>query len=261
MASKRVSTRKYDMQRHPELLEAIKTGKYSVRNASGSKFKQEVTWTKWRLIYDESNEQIRDHFYCSSCSKIYNLSLATSGRCLKTHALECVGPLDDDNRIDNRIDKHFTQMKKQGRKMTADDKLAIKEAALKFVIIDLRPISAINGDGLAELISTMTYMGAKYGGMTVADVKDVIPSRQTVRAHFCFCISIYSCIRISQVTRNICAKAIDVRSQMKSVLSAVFRQFGGAIAIDNWMDSEKKNNLFWINRPLYNSGGWRAVFE
>lgn len=108
--------------------------------------------------------------------------LANSGRCLKTHALECVGSEGTDN---NRINQHFTPIfqPKKRRKITLEDKLEVKEAAISFVVSDLRPISAVNGTGLANLLSKMTKIGAKYGEMTEEDLEQcrIVPSRQSVR--------------------------------------------------------------------------------
>lgn len=178
---KRTINRKYDSQNFPEMLEAIQSGKYTVKQPEGPKYKQKETWKKWRLIYDEAEQLVKNFFYCISCCAIYNLILANSGRCLKTHATECVGRQD----VENCIDEHFMpvfQLAKR-RKISAVDKLTVKEAVVKFVVSDMRPISSIQCDGLLSLMSEMTRMGAKYGVMTEDDLNKsrVVPSRQTVR--------------------------------------------------------------------------------
>lgn len=178
---KRVSTRKYDSQSFPEMLEAIKTGKYIVKKPDGIKYKQKETWEKWCLVYDEADQLVKDFFYCRSCSTIYNLILANSGRCLKTHAAECVGAQNTDSRIDNHFTTVFDPTKR--RKISQEDKFAVKEASINFVVGDMRPISSIKGDGLMSLLSTMTRIGAKYGEMSEKALTQsrVVPGRQTVR--------------------------------------------------------------------------------
>lgn len=163
------------------MFDAIKSGKYSVQKPIGPKYRQQGTWEKWRLILDEAEDVIKDFFYCVSCSSIYNLKLANSVRCLKVHALECIGPANVENHIDDHFSPEYHPTKK--RKVLKCDKLSVKEAAVDFVVSDLRPICSINGAGLNKLLSTMTFMGSKYGAMSVKDLAQMrlVPSRQTVR--------------------------------------------------------------------------------
>lgn len=152
-----------------------------MQKPTGSKYRQKETWDKWRLIIDEAGDVIKDFFYCSCCSAIYNIKLANSGRCLKTHATECVRPSNDENHIDDHFAPVFLQAKK--KKITREDKLAVKEAAIDFVVVDMRPIRAIKGAGLHSLLSKFTFMGAKYGAMSVEDLvqSKLVPSQSTVR--------------------------------------------------------------------------------
>lgn len=179
--SKRHSARKYDQQKFPEILAAIRDGKYSVRKPVGPKYRQENTWEKWRLIFDEADNVIKDYFYCVSCSSIYNLKLANSGRCLKVHAIECIGPENSKDHIDEHFSPAYQPAKK--RKIAREDKIAVKEAATDFVVSDMRPICSIGGKGITSLLATMTRIGAKYGAMSLEDLEHskLVPSRYTVR--------------------------------------------------------------------------------
>lgn len=189
--NKRSSTRKYDQQSFPDILDAIKNGKYNVKKPTGPKYKQKDTWEKWRLIFDEAEEVIKDFFYCIRCSSIYNLKLANSGRCLRTHAIECVGPSDEENHINDHFSLVFQPTKK--KKISQPDKLAVKEAAIEFIVKDMRPIRAVKGDGLHRLLSNFTAIGAKYGAMSVKDLVEskLVPSQSTVRHQLNRCCIVY----------------------------------------------------------------------
>lgn len=178
MASFRFSSRKSDQQNFPEILEAIKSNKFSVVRPTGARYKSEETWSKWRFIYDESNKVLKDYYYCSWCEAIYKINIANSGKCLKRHAVECSAK--DNNSMDEHFFKSFNAAKK--RKIAAEDRTAVKMASMDFVVGDMRPIYSIDGDGLNKLLAQMTSIGAKYGEMSVEDSGDskLIPSRFTV---------------------------------------------------------------------------------
>lgn len=178
--------RKYDAQSFPEMLVAIKEGKYTIAKPTGPKYKSEETWAKWRQILDEADAVIKDFYFCISCTAIYNIDISSSGRCLKKHAMKCVGPSEEENRIYDHFSTVFQASKK--RKIVREDKTAVKEAAINFIVTDMRPIVSINGNGLCSLLAAMTQIGSKYGAMTESDLSAsrIIPSRQTVCIFFWF---------------------------------------------------------------------------
>lgn len=124
----------------------------------------------WRII-----------FFCSKCHTIFNLVLRNSGQVLKRHVeFSCPGEAAANN-IGNYFAPEFQLAKK--RKIKQVDKMKVREAALGFVVRDLRPISSVNGIGLSTLLAVMTAIGAKYDQPSEAaiDAMNLVPSRQTVR--------------------------------------------------------------------------------
>lgn len=178
--AKRTNKRKYEMQSFPDMLAAIVENKFTLVKPIGPKFKSEVTWEKWRQVYDENDEIIKDYYFCIGCSAIYNIDISNSGRCLKKHASECIGP----NEVENRIDHHFSPVyhAPKRKKIAREDKKAVKEAATKYIVSDMRPIVSMNGTGLTSLLASMTQIGAKYGAMSEEELATsrLIPTRQTV---------------------------------------------------------------------------------
>lgn len=159
-----------------------------MKKPDSRKYKQTDTWAKWRMIFDEADHLMKDYYYCSCCSAIYNVNITNSGKCLKIHAMECVPIAKENDRIDTHFSSTYHPNKK--RKILIEDRKSITQAAINFVVNDLRPICSVEGDGLNNLLSKMTFIGVKYGAMSVKDLEAsrLIPSRQTV-SHSSFSFS------------------------------------------------------------------------
>lgn len=178
--------RKHGIEKFPQILEAIQRGEYSIREPDDKKkYNQAVTWRLFRFIFDENDLQIADHFICSQCQTIFNLNLSRSGQCLKRHAEKCVVPPDSATIHDFFVPEMHASKR---LKITKEDRGMIREAAISFVVKDMRPVSSINGEGMATLLSKMTYIGAKYGHISEEAMPQtkLIPSRQTVIFVFAF---------------------------------------------------------------------------
>lgn len=171
-----MSKRKFQDQVFPDVLEKIKSGRYTVKAPTDtSKYSSKLTWGLMRLIFDDNNELLQDYYYCSKCTKIYNLKLSDNSKTLKRHAEKC-------NIMEQITDHFMPEMVQARKKIKLADKKLVKDAAMEYIIRDLRPISSINGDGLREFASRMTYIGVKYGYLTSEAIDEVklLPSRQTV---------------------------------------------------------------------------------
>lgn len=180
-ASSSKMKRKHGIDKFPHILDAIDAGRYTVREPKDKKkYYQAVTWKLFRFIYDENNDQVVDHFFCSQCRTIFHLNLGKSGQCLKRHAEKCTVPPNSAN-IDNFFVPELHPAKRS--KISKEDKLVIRDAAMAYIVRDVRPISAINGEGMSTLISKLTYIGAKYGHISEEALPQsrLIPSPQTVR--------------------------------------------------------------------------------
>lgn len=176
--------RRHGIDKYPEVEAKILSGEYTLREATNRKKNTcEITWKQIQYIFDEHEVELKDFFICSKCSTIFNLCLRNSGQVLKRHVMEkCCG--SNENNINNYFVPEYQEAKK--RKLKHDDKLKVRDAAVGFVIRDMRPISAVNGCGLTALLSIMTMIGAKYGHLSDAMIESMrlVPSRQTVSVFF-----------------------------------------------------------------------------
>lgn len=173
--------RKHGFDKFPEIEAKIRTGEFTCRLPPDSKKHTATTWKTMRYIYDECEQIVPDYYFCTKCHIIFNLTLRDSGKCLKSHVdKNCNGRAAG---IDAFFVPEYQPSKK--RKITADDKVSVRDAAVAYVIKDMRPISSLGGDGIMTLMSKMTFIGAKYGALTekaIAEIK-LVPSRQTVSVY------------------------------------------------------------------------------
>lgn len=102
-------------------------------------------------------------------------------------------------------------------------------ACAAFVVLDLRPMFALGGDGLKQLLYVFAIICSTY--VTHFDELNLLdyflPSRGTVSAY------------LSQL-------AIDISVKLKSMLTPIFDGTGGAISLDIWADGYKRNSYICI---------------
>lgn len=174
--------RKHSTARYPEIEEKFGTGEYSFRAPTDlKKYSCKTTWTTMRFVYDECSQIVPDTFICEKCSKIFRLKLRDCGQTLKRHVQDqCPGEVG----INNHFIKKYPPDKR--RKISAEDRLIVRDAAVGLVVNDLRPICSVNGDGMMTLLSKMTFVGARYGYLDEARLLEMklVPSRQTVSFSF-----------------------------------------------------------------------------
>lgn len=69
-------------------------------------------------------------------------------------------------------------------KITEQDKKLVKKSCLKFIIKDIRPMYAVEGDGLTELLSTFTSVGKNYGTLSASQISEFLAHPTTVILNF-----------------------------------------------------------------------------
>lgn len=72
--------------------------------------------------------------------------------------------------------------KKEDVAVSKYHKNMVSESCLRFVVQDIRPMKSVAGDGLINLLSTFTVIGARYGELSVDQIKQITPSERTVSA-------------------------------------------------------------------------------
>lgn len=174
-----MSKRRHGVDKYPEIEAKIRTGEYTLREpVDKKKHSCKITWKKMRYVYDECEQILADYYGCSACLTIFNLKLRDSGQVLKRHVqVKCPG---DAGGVGAFFVPQYQPSKK--RKVVIDDKLLVRNAAVSYIVKDMRPICSLNGEGMTTLLSKMTYIGAKYGHLSEEAISDLklIPSALTV---------------------------------------------------------------------------------
>lgn len=130
-------------------------------------------WEVFQSIIDETTEPKRivsNFVKCSCCSQFLTYNGQTTTVLLR-HMSKC-------GNHQPSILKFLVSKKSITFKEI--DIASVREAAMKFVVKDLRPFYAIEGDGLNELCKTMLQLGQKYPTMSDHDFANIMPSRTTV---------------------------------------------------------------------------------
>lgn len=127
-----------------------------------------------------------------------------------------------------KIDSYLTVTASDARnKLSTEITSLLKDSAVKFVAKDVRPMNALLGTGLNELLSTFTLIGAKYGKFTPDACGEILPHPTTI-------------------TRHIEKKAEQLVPTLASLIEKNFLSNGGAVTLDMWTDKYRKRSYMGI---------------
>lgn len=135
-------------------------------------------WKTFRNVFDEEGEIVKNVYACctANCFYVIKSNLATDGTGkLRRHYMGCNRA--DRIGIEPYFDKEFLP---PAKRIKRDHKLAVNNAAVSFVVNDMRPVDAVTKPGLVSLLATFTQIGAAYGQMNTEDILNLLPSRHSV---------------------------------------------------------------------------------
>lgn len=110
-------------------------------------------WRSYEMIYDEKNVQT-NFVQCKFCTRIdpYHTLKGTKG--LKAHAAQC-NSLSALSSVKPFIQRDIV--------LSKNEKDALNMAVLEFCYKDIRPFTAINGDGFRSILLAISKLSSKYG--------------------------------------------------------------------------------------------------
>lgn len=187
--------------------------------------KRALIWEHLHEVFDkETKEQIKGFVVCKKCEKVMRYDSKTLGtnhltNHLKTHGNERLHSMNE-----------FVMKTKE---LTKTDKNMVLNACVNFVCKDLRPYSAVVGDGLIELLQTFMKIGSIHGTLEQSQIKDLLPSVQTISRH----VSIHG----KELKVNLFAK---IRN---TLLSDEFLP----MTVDIWQDKFKRISYLGITAHFY----------
>lgn len=161
-----------------EIRNRIRDGVYSLRenetkNASGAH------WNTIRVVFDEEGNRLPNVFACSMnfCNEVFRTNLSKDGTGkLKRHYARC----NHSERlgINSVYDKEYQPP--LVKKFKSHHKTSVNEAAVSFVVDDMRPVESVTKSGMVKLLSAFTHVGANYGPLDTSDILRLLSSRFSV---------------------------------------------------------------------------------
>lgn len=142
-----------------------------------------LTSSAWQKFYvltlKETGKPVNNWVQCIQCSKFLKYNGRTTSN-LNNHTCS------EKNKKQITINSfaNFASTTHQGSiKFTEFDKQVIRDGAEKFIVKDLRPFFALEGDGLRSFLRAAIQIGKRYPCITENDIDRLIPSRRTMKRH------------------------------------------------------------------------------
>lgn len=179
-------------------------------------------WNTIRCVANKDGEKIKNTYACSivNCFQVFILNLAVDGTGkVRRHNQNCnhsprIG-------IESYFDKEYRPP--PAKKMNQSHKTNVSDAAVAFVVYDLRPVDAVTKPGLLTLLAVFTQIGAVYGQMEPGDVLNVLLSRFTVSSdiniHIQLSTSVFHLFLRIQTARHVSSTASIVRKKLEHNLN------------------------------------------
>lgn len=177
-----------------------------------------TVWDRFHIIVNTADNEIIQNFVkCINCGEFIEYNGSTTSN-LRNHKCRHMKSI-----------RH--EQSNARRQFDRKDIDAIRDATVKFVAFDIRPFFAIQGEGLLDLLITMAEVGSRYQNMSREDIRQLIPSRRTVKRH-------------TEIKAN----------QMKDLIKKRFREAlacpgGLSCTIDMW--SEKHTHTSYLGMTAH----------
>lgn len=135
-----------------------------------------VVWKKFHVIsHASTNQLIQNWVQCTACSSFIPYHNNTTSR-LKDHVCK-----RNENQLS--MDNFVSREKETPINFLKEEIQNIREAACKFIVSDIRPFYAVEGEGLRALLRTFAQLGRKYPHISDAQIDKILPSRPTMHRH------------------------------------------------------------------------------
>lgn len=215
---------------------------------------QSPIWKTFHLVYNiETNADIPTWYVCTSCNEpvqnIYKDGTTTKfHRHLKVRLifcslycfemmrnkisfnvfLLCYLQVCQGSGKQSKVSDFFVTKSRPETVVSDDHKSKMGEAAVRFVSEDLRPYSAIEGNGCFQLMSASFELGQAYPNMSIDELQASIPNRRVVHA----------------LVEN---KSNEAKAMISKKLHEAINVSGGfAATVDLWTDKFRQKSYLGI---------------
>lgn len=154
---------------YKEILENLKSKTFSTRKRFDSKYRSN-NWVLFHEIVTDERLVVSNFVFCTKCKSIIKYDTAGGTGNLNKHRKRCSSQR-------NTMDSYAVKNNIKFEKRDTDE---ILSAAKRFCYKDLRPFTAIEGDGLIDLLYTVSAITARHGLLSKDIIKNLLPHPTTV---------------------------------------------------------------------------------
>lgn len=168
-----LSTKELRRKKNDSLLD------FRPKDNTNSKRKSSSAWDSFHLIYETTNpNSALDGFvYCIKCNEFVPYNGPTTSQLLRHKCILNQPTIRNQPTI---IDSFGPKIRIN---FSESDTSNMRDAAMQFVVRDIRPFYAVEGDGLRNFCKTMLMIGQKYSLMSDDDIERLIPHRTVITEH------------------------------------------------------------------------------
>lgn len=193
-------------------------------------------WKVFRFIQNEHGLDIPNFVCCQLCKNVYPHNHRNGSSNLSKH--KCVKNVQSNTAVagssQSTIPEYCIAPTNLKQKFSEHLKKDLNKSCASFVVLDMRPMYAMAGNGLAKLLSTFTYIGLKYGFLSPETCSEVLPHPTTV-------------------SRNISKMADVLVPQLANFLHPIILNIGGAVTLDVWTDDFMKRSYLGLTAHFIDS--------
>lgn len=189
-----------------DLHEKIRSKMYTHRRKKDAR--SEV-WDVFHVIVNEKGDELDQFFYCIKCEQIKFIRSSATTQLLRHSCISTSSANVDADSIDK-----------------------LNKAAAKFVCMDLRPMYALEGEGLCEIFKAGIELGKKYPKANTESLMANFPSRKSVKT-------------------IIANEANDAKQNIKAIFKSAIKQGGFGCTLDLWTDNYKHNSYMGMTANVY----------
>lgn len=202
-----------------EIKTKIANKTYSLVEVRNPKLRS-IVWNTFMHIIDGDGNTISDFVCCGVCKNVLKFLRRNGNSNLSKHKCTKLKKADQTG-----LKYFFTAPKNLS--LTEQQKKGLEHACVSFIVNDIRPMHALQGFGLAQLLSLFTMLGMKYGILSPDQCVQVLPHPTTI-------------------SRKIHKMGQEMIPLLSDLMSPIYDNIGGAMTIDIWSDNYKKRSYMGI---------------
>ena len=139
-----------------------------IPNTSG----KSTVWQKFLYLNHIKSKDCIGYVICKTCKQAIKHNKLISGT---THLYDHLKRCKYNAKISPKVTAYFSKSDMSLSKVT---KNTVLNSSVAFVVSDVRPLSAVKGDGVIQFVNAMIKVGATHG---IVDARAILPSRFTIK--------------------------------------------------------------------------------